>query len=757
MLKMRNIVIVAICAALTAVTSCSPFNDAHMMEIEELAWNPESVDVVGVDGGEITIPVYSNGTVHLNFVKDVDWAQISTFVIDQDSKVIVAVQKNTGRRRMVKIAMELEGTDLKDTIEIRQEGIKAYLEASAPYKAVSGPEDENIKFQLKTNLPQNELESSLVYLMGAGGWLESLGVEDYTPSTSFFSMTSKANPTSDVRKAKVVLSHLDGWDQLHSCEFYITQARSNGDFGTKVDFASVRQMGTTKGVSISEDLLIDGIVISDYRSRNMDENTNVSYDVVDSLSALRTAYIMSEDGAYGFRLKFASHEENVLQQGTKLQLNLNGTVLTKEEDPERYTISNINGRHMVSSAIGSAADIPVKNRTIATLTDADIYTYVNLLNTEFIFKYGTYADVYENYTLKSSISSVNSGNNDRMDGWATLLVDSEGSSIYAPVNMHCLWRRNGKGVPQGVGTTTGIIVHNKLPKVGNVGKYQIRVLDRSGFAQTSTGSSYEEFCIWNGENKYGNEFKDYAEKNERYAYKANLTVIPSNDIMKSAQPLAKGELFLENTVQRGGGETPLRTADYYCSPTADDRGISTKYSALCAVMDVKGWYQWNGTEIVGYNGFRFELNTKDVEGTGMLFNYDITAGTVSITYSKTFPAHWCVEYSVDGGSTYELVNDYVSGNEYVHMRSLPWWDATINGTLYKTCAAAGLGFSQHAVLLPAEVLGLDKLIVRLRPYDNVLTSLPITWDGDSETTLIQPSTTNANYVKIGSAKFSVKK
>ena len=757
MLKMRNIVIVTVCAALVAVNSCSPFNDAHEMKIEELAWNSASVDVVSVDGGEVTIPVYSNGTVYLNLVNEADWVHVSTFVIEGDGKVVVAVQKNAGRRRMVKLAMELEGTELKDTVEIRQEGIKAYLEASAPYKAVSGQEAENIRFQLKTNLPQNELNYKLEYLEGSEGWLESLLVEDYTPSTSFFSMTSKVNPTSDVRKAKVVLSHLDGWENMHSCEFYITQARSNGNFGTMVDFASVRQMGSTEGRVISEDLLIDGIVISDYRSRNMDENTNVSYDVVDSLSALRTVYIMSEDGAYGFRLKFDSHEENVLQQGTKLQLNLNGTVLTKEENPERYTISKINGRHMVSSAIGSAVDIPVKNRTIATLTDADVYTYVNLLDTEFIFKYGSFADVYENYTLKSSISSVNSGNNDRMDGWATLLVDSEGSSIYAPVNMHCLWRRDGRGVPQGVGTTAGIIVHNKLPKVGNVGKYQIRVLDKKGFAQASAGSSYEEFCIWNGENKYGNDFKDYSSKNERYAYNKNLTVIPSNDIMKSNKPLANGELFLENNVQRGGGDTPLRTADYYCSHVADDRGISSKYSALCAVMDVKGWYQWNGSEVVGYNGFRFELNTKDLEGTGMLFNYDITAGTVSITYSKTFPAHWCVEYSVDGGATFNLVNDYVSGNEYVHMRSLPWWDSTINGTLYKTCAAAGLGFSQHAVLLPAEVLGLDKLIVRLRPYDKVLTSLPITWDGDSETTLIQSSTTSANYVKIGSAKFSVKK
>lgn len=727
------------------------------MDIEELAWNSAGVGVVGVDGGSITIPVYSNGNVRLSMVEPVDWAEISTDVINGDGQIQVTMAPNAGRRRMLKLAMMLEETELKDTIEIRQEGVQAFLEAVAPYHAANGNESEDIKIKLSTNLPQTEIDYKVEYLMGSEGWLESLAVVDYSPNVSLLNMTTTVNTTDEVRKAKIIVSHLDGWDKFHSCECYITQAMNNGDFGTRVDFASVRQVGSAEGTRITDDLLINGIVISDFRSRNMDENVNISYDVVDSLSSLSTAYLMSEDGAYGFRIKFISHEENVLQQGTKLQLNLNGTIVTREDNPERYTIANVNGANMVGSTAGSLADIPVKEKTIASLTDADMYTYVSLQNTEFMFKYGSYADVYENYTLKSPISSVNSGNNDRMDGWATLLVDSEGSSIYAPVNMHCLWRRSGKGVPQGVGATNGIIVHNKLPKVGDVGKYQIRVIDEKGFAQAKTGSSYEEYCIWNGAEKFGNEFKNYAEKNEKYAYNKNLTIVPSNDILNSQSTLAKGELFLENTVQRGGGDTPLRSADYYCSPVAENRGISSEYYALCAVMDVKGWYQWNGNEIVGYNGFRYEINTKELEGSGLLFSYDITAGTVSITYSKTFPAHWCVEYSVDGGETYNLVKDSVSGKDYVHMRSLPWWDATVNGTLYKTCAAAGLGFSQHAVLLPSDVLGLDKLIVRLRPYDNILTSLPVTWDGDSETAIIQSSTSSANYIKIGSAKFSVKK
>lgn len=754
---MRNKFLVIVGLLSVCFASCSPFDEAHKMDIEELAWNPDSVFVVSAEGGKLTIPVYSNGHVTISPMGDSDWAELSTTALEADGKLEVTMDRNLGRRRMLRLIMSLEGTELKDTIELKQEGFTAFLGADSPYAAVSGQESEEVKFNINTNLPAEDIDHAVEYLMGTAGWLDTLIVTDYSPSLSFLNTASRPNDTDEVRKAKITLSHIDGWGDTCKCNFYVTQARMNGEFGSAVDFAAVRKLGTPEGYPIAENLILDGVVVSDYRSRNMDENTNISYDVVDSLSALSTAYLVSEDGTLGFRLKFVSANENVLQQGTKLQLNLYGTVVTREDNPQRYTISNVTGENMVGSVSGSSADIPVKVKTIGALTEEDVYTYVSLQNTEFIFKYGTYADVYENYTLASSISKVNSGNNDRMDGWATLLVDAEGASIYAPVNMHCLWRRSGNGVPQGVGPTSGIIVHNKLPKVGNAGKYQIRVVDESGFGQSETGSSYEEYCVWNGEGKYGNEFADYGKKNERYAYKKNETIVPSNDILTSSSDVARGELYLENQVQRGGGDNPLRSADYYCSPTASNLGVSDQYSALCAVMDVKGWYQWDNDEVVGYNGFRYEINTKGLTGSGMLFTYDFAAGTVSITYSKAFPAHWCVEYSIDGGYTYTKVNDYVSGNSYVHLRSLPWWDATMNGTLYKTCAAAGLGFSQHAVLLPQSVLGLERLLVRLRPDDNTITTLPIIWDGDSETAEIQYSTSSANYIKIGSAKFSVKK
>ena len=129
---------------------------------------------------------------------------------------------------MLKLAMMLEETDLKDTIEIKQEGVKAFLEAVAPYYAANGNEIEDIKIKLSTNLPHTEIDYKVEYLMGSEGWLESLVVADYSPNVSFLNMTTTVNPSDEVRKAKIHVSHLDGWDQLHSCECYITQAMKKG-------------------------------------------------------------------------------------------------------------------------------------------------------------------------------------------------------------------------------------------------------------------------------------------------------------------------------------------------------------------------------------------------------------------------------------------------------------------------------------------------------------------------------------------------
>ena len=738
--------ILSLLATVPLAFACNLLDDAETSKVRELA-TPEKEYIMPAAGGEYVVKLYANGPVSIVMQGGDEWATIDQTRSDGDGEILVWCEPNEGFRRMAKLVFSLKGTSMKDTVRIKQQGIVPYLECAAPFQSVPGSEARVAEFTLSTNIPTAEFTQSARYLAGSGEWLSAPSFSDGKVAVS-----TAANSSDVVRKAVVSLTYTDGWEQLFRTDLYVTQSRRDGQFGQTVEFPEVRAQATEAGTAISQDLIVKGIVVSDFHSRNMDENTNTTHAIVDSSYALKTAYLESEDGRYGFRLQFDEADQNVLSFGTRLSLNLSGTVVKKETDPDRYTILGLDGQNMVESFAG--ADIPVKEKKIAQLTDDDIYTYVTLTGTEFAFKRGTYADVYENYTLKSAVSAVNSGNNGRMDGWASLLLDESGSAIYAPVNMHCLWRRRGDGVPQGVGPTRGVIVHNTLAKVGDVGRYQIRVLDESGFGQSwSPASAFTEYATWDG-SIYNYQYSKYQAINNKYKYNLLSTITPSNDI-SSSHPVPNAELYVENqTMPKVKTSYPIARGDYYSRHAADNRGIDTVYKAMQVMTDVKGWYKWSGGKVSGYNGFRFEFSTQGISASHLLFTWDFCAGSISAVTSKNFPAHWCVEYSTDGGATYTLVPDAVTGKDYVHLRSLPWWDTSINGTAYYTCKAAGLGFSQHAVVLPSDAIGVGRVLMRLRPYDTRLTVLPIVWDADNETMDIAASTTADNYLKLGAPTIS---
>ena len=556
-----------------------------------------------------------------------------------------------------------------------------------------------------------------------------------------------ANEGVEKRYATITVSCADLAGGVVSASSNITQRVTAQP--REVSSADLRALFTAEDKSYASDEdHIDYLlcrVIGDAGNPNMDQNLNTGPNSITTDENDCTNYVQSLDGRYGFRLRFDTPEDNVLARGTRLSLSLSGTVLTREENPERYTISSLVGENMVESAAGEA--IPVKQRRISELTDDDVYTFVSLENTEFLFKEGSYANVYENYSLSSDVNASQTGNNNRMDGWASLLMDDAGNSIYAPVNMLCLWRRSGQGVPQGTGTTHGIVVHNELPRYGNVGRYQIRVLDESGFGMEWAGeSAYTEFAEWDG-NPHKYSFGTYAKFNSRYAYNRLESITPSDDI-SSGKTVPNAELFCENHVETTAAEAwPIAGTGNYNNPEVGSLGTSLTCKAYFVKAGVKGWYRWEGNEVVGYNGLRMEFSTASLNGSHMLLGFSFAAGTISATTSKTYPAHWCVEYSVDGGQSYTLCPSAATGVDYVHLRSLPWWDASLAGNRYNTCSSAGIGLTDHLFRLPAEVFGRERVMVRIRPYDKVMTVLPLVWNGDTETAEISAATTYDNQLR----------
>ena len=707
-------------AAMILFAACRPYDDSELKVIEELAVTETDI-VVNDGGGLVSFNVFSGGKVDISVEGGCpDWLESDVWTLDGDGAVKLFLQPNNSWLRMAVLNVRLAGSSRMQQVRVKQKGVEQYLEADAPFSVLDGRAGGKLSFDIQTNMPTSALQRNVSYMGLEKGWITDVSIVG-----NQVQVTAAANPSDLCRRASCDISCVNGWGETLSVRFFITQTNFEGKAGKDLSIARLKALASEDGTVVEDDYQIEGIVVSDCSSANMDLNPALTFETVDTDYSLATAYIEGKDGSWGLRLHFASKEENLLTFGSKVVLNLYQTTLLRETDPERYSVRNVTRWNIVSSEPGAV--VPVKSRTIAQLTDDDIYTYVSLKNTEFAFKEGTYADVYEPYSNK-------------LDGWASLLVDAEGKGIYAPVNMACSWRRPGGGVPKGVGTTSGIIVHHEMPRLGDAGRYQIRVVDEEGFAQGSSGAVLKDFAYWI--NSYGNRNK-YAAVNSRYAYDKLATIIPSNDILTSGATTAVAELRSENTViPVSRPADPYTTANYYVNLTPDNDGTSKTYVGIGDITTTHDWFRWDETthEVTGYNGLVFDFSTRNLSASSLTFSFDFAGGYLSASVARSWPAHWCVEYSLDGGNTYTLVRNCVTDKPYVHMRGLPYAKAFLNGQWYFTGAQAGMGFSQHHFVLPSQVLGKDNVRLRLRPYDRTIVSLPLVWTDDIEQSEIDYTT-----------------
>lgn len=731
-------------SALCACASCHSFNDAELIDVVEFATDKTEL-LVEDGGGMVGLKIFSNGTVSISTVGDeVDWVELSAREIHGDGELELAVRPNGGTIRMATLRLDFNGGSSVLEIPLRQEGLPQYLACVNPYCIVDGRTESKQEFPLVTNVPSDRIRTSVEYIGLYKDWISEVEL-----AADGVSLLAAVNSKDVCRRAKCILSYTDDWGRDAELALFITQSDCNGAVGKPTGVTLIKALGTADGFRIEDDFLLEGIVAGDCMSPNMALNPSVNQldDPVkaDTTFARRVTYLEGEDGSWGIRLVFDQAADNTLRLGTRVSLNLYGVTVTREDSPERYTLSGISGWNICSSEPG--VGLPEKRRSLSSLTPEDLYTFVTLENMEFAFKRGTYADVMEDYALRSPVNENVTSKSSRLDGWASLLTDTSGAGIYAPVNMLCPWRRSGNGVPQGSGTVSGILVHEEMPRLGDAGDYQIRVLDESGF-DMGESSGLKEYAYWINSAKNTSK---YAAKNSRYAYNKLRTVIPSNDLLDEDKTIANAEMICENTViPASRTEDPYTTANYYNRLTADNMGVSSEYVGIGDITTARDWFQWTEEgEFAGYNGFVFTFSTASVAASQWEFAFDFAGGYTSAATARSWPAHWCLEYSIDGGDSWTLVKNPVTGKEYVHMRGLPWERAFLNGQWYQTASRAGMGFSQHSFVLPAEVAGQDEVRLKLRPYDRTIVSLPLVWDDDIEASQIDASTDVDIRVRLG--------
>lgn len=733
-------------AILPFVAACS-VDDAEYAEINEIAYawlnedghlNLDDDSVFApAEGGSLRLKVLSNGDVTITplYGEIPDWITLDGDLSFHGDGVITATMElNEGFRRGLSLKAEMDGAEPL-IIVIRQGGVTPALSCASPYMAVKGSSASEGTFDIETNIPLADLTSEVRYSDGNGEWLGTP-----TLSNGQLNVTTTANVGNHSRKATLLLSYKDGWNVLHELELYVTQASSNDLFGTPVSFEEIRSMATEDGAEAQNDITLCGIVVSDCKSANMEDNPTLTLDeagdfcntkvsssvresvmqVVDTTASARTAYLESSDGAYGVRLVFTNPADNHLRFGTGLTISLDGTKLIRENNPERYTIYGLSADNMIESVPDQP--VPFKERSISTLKDTDLYTFVSLKNVEFPVKEGSYTDIRENHALWSqvndaSVSATDSKRYFYMDGYAATLIDTEGKLICAPVNMLCPWRKPENGIPQGAGTASGILVHNNILRYGNAGRYQIRVIDESGFSNLAeSASAWTTLAGWDR----GSLTPSFGEA-KMFCDKPDATV--TNEHSYKSRIAATG-----------------RTC-----------GISDTYRSIRVSSPVSGWYQWaEDGSVEAYNGLCMNISTENISGSIISVAFRFYAGRSGTASTfQAFPAHWCVDYSTNNGETWTQAQNAIDSSlPYVHLRSIATYTLQYGSYKIPTPTRAGLGASEHLFTLPDTVFGLSSVLIRIRPYDTVMSTIPTLFLDETENSSVHSDSSVQDHVSF---------
>ena len=303
-----------------------------------------------------------------------------------------------------------------------------------------------------------------------------------------------------------------------------------------------------------------------------------------------------------------------------------------------------------------------------------------------------------------------------MDGWASLVRDSEGGAIYMLVNTLCAWRRAGKPLPQGMGPLSGVVVHTPMRRYGgDMGRYSIRPLDEGGIGVSrKRNSPWKRLTGWLLDGSAGASLEF-----ELLGYQNLGTEGRKGDRVLNDAGSSRGYLWTDC------GAFVHVDGDYNALGTQNKGWVGN--GAVVFKAPVPDWYKWdNMGRMVGSNAFYIAFSTKKARGTALQLAFEWGAGNQDGNFSWNFPLEWKAEYAVDGGE-FQPLRDAATGRETFVLRSLPWWDKVIDGSGHadrlRTPYDCGMGLQQRIFRLPAEAFGRDEVVVRLSPASGLLSQI----------------------------------
>lgn len=662
-------------------------DDAELSRFSELG-TETSLYTVAAEAGELDVSVLSNEEFEIIVQEDVDWMRSNVERLSGDTSFTLAYQDNAEFPRSAYVTLYAKASERYDTITVRQHGAMTPQLVFPVLNTTVLGDGGTVSSELQSNIPLDEVDIQVVYpIEETAQWVR----EDfnYNPSTGLFTFSVDNNPDmQNLRSAQIRLAYVDGWGQELVSTLYLLQANGQNLFGTLTSFTDVRLWA---GNRITTDIFIEGHVVSDAGNPNVGENpqttpTNINYQQND-----RTVYIQSLDGKYGFRVETASVADNVFQRYSKVQLLLKGTSLEMEANPDRYTIKEVTSAMLMSQEQGTAASIVKKEKYASELVDDDIYTFVTLKDVELPIRKGSFTPLNEGYTTLF--------NAHRTSKYPLLMRDIQGQSIFLLTNTTTTYRRDGSILPQGSGTVSGIIVHEKFTRFeyedaalpddyGNIGRYQIRHLTRedialasdvnAGFSALLTEYQYPSITAGVALPTNGDNGRLYASN--------NVNVTASSDYSYLG-PV--GNSYLGNNNQWGTGVLINGSKQNTSTGTnTDGKGLA----ASSSIAANRPW--WNYDKNRG-EAFIVELSTMGVSTSQLSLQF------TAVNWSASgCPRFWAVEWSEHGNmdGTWNAVGTYT-------VPDVANWSNTLLHQL--------AGFKNINMPLPLAMLGKSKVYIRL--------------------------------------------
>ncbi|MGM9786494.1 MAG: DUF5689 domain-containing protein [Candidatus Cryptobacteroides sp.] len=618
-------------------------------EREYISW--ETSDFVEF---ETNLPDSEKGALKVE--ANQDWVTSATI---EGSKVSFSLAENvSGESRKASLSLTYEDIDenvYRTTFDIVQTATGGSLTFTPEEMTVdSFAADKTAPCISNLGTFAGDVTSSVAYEGTDRDWISNVALDG-----NVVRFKVAANEKRVSRKAVITM-------KLESKGIEAKLAVTQVEYQKELTFDELRATLSAAGQKTFDGDYFVAVVTSDATDDNVQTNPMIEYGKIDTDVAKSTFYVSPEDMHCGIRIRTATPDDNAVTKGQKVKISLAGATLTREDNPVRYTLSGITAN---SYSVDGTVNLTPNTRTVAEISDNDVYTLVRLQTVEIAVNLGSYAN----------ISSAWMDSAQRQNVATRMLRDEKGGCINMLVNTDTPWHYIGKIVPRGCGSVTGIIVadtKDEVPFYRNMGKYQIRPRSLSdiSIAESEAEGFTNTIAEW------------YYPQGNTTQYK----IADDGSVGKLLASTGEGYVQTSSDIQPKVFNAFLQT-----SATSD---IDGGYRGFRFLTSKTGPAWWDADESARQS-ISIGFSAKDISaGSHPVLIFTAATGEMKSDNTGQVPLNWNV-YCKAGSGANELIDK-------IEIRPLP------GTSIYKLLNLA-LGLGEYCIDLPDSIAGQENVTVTL--------------------------------------------